>query len=314
MRKHGWIVFLLTVVVVLMLSYTVAFTVNYKQIAIVKTFGKVERVIYGSENAGLHWKWPWPIQRMVRYDARMFVFEDTVAETSTNDKQNIFVSVFCGWRIKDADTLIKSMRGQATVKDCEEKLRKSLRDAKADVVGNHILADFINTDPKKMHMEDIESEILVKIKKSMLDEYGIEVAAIGVKSLGFPSDVTKKVVENMAEERKTEANTYRASGNAIANTIRQRAMTARDQILAFANNRAEAIKAEGIRETAKYYKTFKGNEDFAMFLRELKFLTETLSQNSVIILDAETLRGVGYFKDGVPELPAATQIQGGKSE
>ena len=303
MRKHGWIVFLLTVVVVLMLFYTVAFTVSYRQTAVVKTFGKAEEVIYGEKDAGLHWKWPWPIQRLVRYDARMFIFEDTYTETGTNDKQNILVSVFCGWRIKDADTFIRAIRGQAKVKDCEEWLRKSLRDAKGDVIANHSLADFINTDPDKMRLTDIENEILTKIKGSALREYGVEVVTVGIKSMGLPPNVTKKVIDNMQAERKTEADTYRASGNAVADTIRERAKTARNQILAFADAKAELIRAEGEREAAKYYKTFKENEEFAIFLRELKFLTETLTQNSVVVLDSTMLRSVGYFKDGAPDLP-----------
>ncbi|MCD4699827.1 MAG: protease modulator HflC [Phycisphaerae bacterium] len=309
MRKHGWIVFLLAVVVVLMLFYTVAFTVSYRQTAVVKTFGKVEEVIYGQKDAGLHWKWPWPIQRLIRYDSRMFIFEDTFKETVTNDQQNILVSVFCGWRIRDADTFIRAISGQAKVKDCEERLRTSLRDAKGDVVATHPLADFVNTDPDKMRMTEIENEILAKIKDSSLREYGVEIVTVGIKSLGLPPKVTEKVIENMQAERTKEANTYRSSGNAVANTIRERAITAREQILAFADNKAELIRAKGDREAAKHYKTFKDNEEFAIFLRELKFLTETLPQNSVVVLDSTMLRCIGYFKDGAPDLPVKKQAE-----
>lgn len=307
MRKHGWVVFLLTVVVVLMLFHTVAFTVSYKQTAVVKTFGKAGKVIYGQKDAGLHWKWPWPIQRLMRYDARMFLFEDTFKEVLTNDKQNILVSVFCGWRIKDADTFIRAISGQAKVKDCEEMLRTSLRDAKGDVIANHPLAHFINTDPNKMRMTEIENEILAKIKDSALREYGVEIVTVGIKSLGLPPNVTEKVIDNMRAERKTEADTYRASGRAVADTIRERAITAKDQILAFANTKAELIRAEGERDAAKYYKTFKENEEFAIYLRELKFLAETLPQNSEVVLDATMLRSIGYFKDGAPDLPVKKQ-------
>ena len=110
-------------------------------------------------------------------------------------------------------------------------------------------------------------------------------------------------IENMKEERVTEAKTFRASGRAVADTIRERAQTARDQILAFTSNKAEAIKAEGDKAAAEYYEKFRENEEFAMFLREMKFMVETLKQNSEIVLDAGTLRCVGYFKDGAPHTP-----------
>ncbi len=303
MKKHGWIVFLLAVVVVLMLFYTVAYTVSYRETTIVTTFGDAGDAIYGKDDAGLHWKWPWPVQRLIRYDARKFIFEDTYDEILTEDKQNILVSIFCVWRIKDANIFIDTFKGRTKEKDCEERLRTRLRDAKGNVVSNHPLARFINIDSGEMKMTVIENEILDKIRKSAMTEYGVEIITVGIKSLGLPPNVTQKVIENMQAERKTQADAYRASGKAVADTIRERAKTARDQILAFTNNKAEGIKAEGDKAAAEYYKKFRENEEFAMFLREMKFLVETLKQNSVIVLDAAQIRCIGYFKDGEPDLP-----------
>ncbi|MCK4624477.1 MAG: SPFH domain-containing protein [Phycisphaerae bacterium] len=303
MRKHGWIFFLLTVVVVLMLFYTVAYTVSYRETTIVTTFGDAGDAIYGKENAGLHWKWPWPVQRLVRYDARKFVFEDTYNEILTNDKQNILVSVFCVWRIKDANIFIDTFKGRTKEKDCEERLRTRLLNAKGNVISSHPLAHLINTDSGEMQITVIEKEMLDKISQSAMTDYGVEIVTVGIKSLGLPPNVTKEVIKNMQAERKTQADAYRASGKAVADTIRERAKTARDQILAFTTNKAEGIKAEGDKAAAEYYKKFRENEEFAMFLREMKFLVNTLRQNSEIVLDAGMLRGIGYFKDGAPDIP-----------
>ena len=136
-----------------------------------------------------------------------------------------------------------------------------------------------------------------------MTDYGVEIVTVGIKSLGLPPNVTKEVIKNMQAERKTQADAYRASGKAVADTIRERAQTARAQILAFTSNKAEAIKAEGDKAAAEYYEKFRKNEEFAMFLREMKFMVETLKQNSEIVLDASTLRCIGYFKDGVPDIP-----------
>ena len=243
------------------------------------------------------------MQRLVRYDARKFVFEDTYNEILTNDKQNILVSVFCVWRIKDANVFIDTFKGRTKEKDCEERLRTRLLNAKGNVISRHPLAHLINTDSSKMQMAVIEKEILDKISQSAMTDYGVEIVTVGIKSLGLPPEVTKEVIKNMQAERKTQADAYRASGKAVADTIRERAQTARDQILAFTSNKAEAIKAEGDKAAAEYYEKFRENEEFAMFLREMKFMVETLKQNSEIVLDAGTLRCVGYFKDGAPDIP-----------
>jgi len=79
MKKHGWMLFLLAVLVGLLLVYTVTFAVNYRQAAIVSTFGKAGEPIDGTRpgQAGLQFKLPWPIQRLTRYDRRIFIFDDT---------------------------------------------------------------------------------------------------------------------------------------------------------------------------------------------------------------------------------------------
>ena len=76
MRRVGMILVAILVVVILLVS-TVAFTVPSTEIVLVKTFGKTTSVYDGNvgEQAGLKFKWPYPIQRVVRYDARTFVFE-----------------------------------------------------------------------------------------------------------------------------------------------------------------------------------------------------------------------------------------------
>ncbi len=300
MKEHRWTFFLVIVVVALLLVYSVAYTVDFKQIAIVKTFGRADPPIYGATDAGLHWKWPWPIQSLVRYDSRTFVFEDTYEQVNTQDKQNLLVTVFCGWRVAQPELFLRNIR---TVAEAEDRLRNVVRSTKSAVVGRHALADFVNTDPGKMRISDIEGEILKAVADSASRDYGVEVVALGIKSLGLPKDVTAKVIENMKEERNREANLYRGRGEAIANEILSRAKTARDAVHEFALAKAQSIKAEGDRAAAEYYKEFKRNEQFAMFLRDLEFLQETFKTNTVFLLDPSVHHAIGFFKDG-PSLPA----------
>lgn len=306
MRKHGWIVFMLAVIVVLMVFYTIAYTTDFRQIAVVKTFGKAEDAVYGKTDAGLHWKLPYPIQRLVRYDSRMFIFEDTYTQLQTKDNQNVLITLFCVWRIKDANWFVRSIQGDAKVKDCEDKIRDSLRSAKGAVVTTHPLAEFINTDPDKMHIEKIEKEIFEKVRDSVLRDYGVEIVTLGIRSLGLAQGVTEKVIESMKAERNTEAADYRARGKSIADAIRQRAKTARSQILSFANAKAERIRTEGDKAAAEYYAAFEKDEEFAQYLRKLEFWKKTLSKNAVFVLDGTMLSFIDWLKYGPGRLNNAT--------
>jgi membrane protease subunit HflC len=295
MAKHGWIIFLLVVVIALLLAYSSAFIVDFKQIAIVQTFGKASEPIDGATQAGLHFKWPWPVQSLARYDSRTHVFEDTSGQIMTKDNQTVIISVYCGWRIKDA---LKFLRSLKTVKEGEQRLRDLVQERKQRVVTGYSLSSFVNTDKEIMRMDEMEQKILASVMEAADEEYGIEVRSLGFKSLVVAKAVSQKIIKNMESERREKAERYTSLGEAVAGAITSRAEAARKQILAFANTRAQKIYSEGIRDAAKLYPIFRGNERFAVFLRRLEFIRQAFAENTVFLLDPSVERGIGFFKDG----------------
>ena len=304
--KHLWTVILLAVVVGLLMLYAVSFIVDYKDVAIVTTLGKAGAPLEGRNEpqAGFHWKWPLPVQKLHRYDGRTFVFDDTHNEVTTNDKLNILVTVYCAWQIKDADQFLRKAK---TVENAQDLLRGLVRATKSNVVSQHNLSEFLNTEPGQMHIDDIEGKIEDVVAKEALSAYGIRTVTLGIRNFGLPEEVTKQVIENMNKERSRFADLYRASGQADANLIRERANSAREQVLEFARARAKNIRAEGNAVAAQYYTTFRRNEPFAIFLRELEALREVLQQDTVIVGEADVMRSWGFFRDGpsVPDLTTA---------
>src|SRR5205823_411328 len=81
----------------------------------------------------------------------------------------------------------------------------------------------------------------------------------------------------------------RAAGDAEAAAIQSEAQADRDRIMAFADSRASAIRAQGQRIATEYYKAFAENEDLAAFLRKLDMLKKTLGKNTTYVLSAEQL-------------------------
>jgi len=301
-RRTGAIatVLLVVIVLLLLLAWMVLFKVEFTEYALVQTFGKTTSVLNGATDAGLHAKWPF-VQQLVRYDARTFVFEDTMNELPTNDKQNITLTTFCAWRIVDP------VRFQASVGRIEagrEGIRVKLRSAKSNVIGKRKMEELVNTDPARMRVTEIEQAMLQEIRQEALDDYGVEVEVVGFKTLGLPESVSEKVIEAMKDERQKEVARYEAAGQAEALAIRERAREATEQILAFAERKAGAIRAQGDRAAARWYKEFETDWQLAAYLRSLESLKTELQGRSIFLLDGSAIPAAGYFRDG-PSLPKA---------
>jgi len=298
-HRTGSVATVLLVIVVLLglVAWMVFFRVEFTEHVLVQTFGKTTRVLNGATDAGLHARIPF-VQQVVRYDARTQVFEDTMNELATNDKQNITLTTFCAWRIVDPVQFQASAR---EIQAGQERIRIKLRAAKSNVIGNRIMAELVNTDPSNMRITEIEQAMLDAIRVEAREDYGVEVQAVGFKTLGLPESVSEKVIEAMKEERKREVGRYEAAGQAEAMAIRERARSAQQQILAFADRKAGEIRAQGDRAAARYYEEFEKDPQLAAFLRSLESLKKELAGRSIFLLDGSVIPAVGYFGTGAPK-------------
>jgi len=299
MKSHVGMVVLVFLVIAVLLVSTVAYTVDFTEQALIKRFGATLYVLKGPGDAGLHFKWPWPVEQLVKYDGRTFVFEDTSTEVETRDKQNLLVTTYCAWRIEDARQFHKSV---VKTKTAQDTLRGLLRSAKGKVVGQHDMEAFVNTDPQRMLVPLIERQVMEEIAPQATNLYGVRIVSVGIKSLALPENVTGAVIGAMKEERQREVRRYEAAGEAQATAIRERARTANKQILEFAQRKAAAIRAEGVRQAAQSYESFRDNESFSMFLRSLESLETELASRAVILLDASQVPALNWFHSP-PSLP-----------
>ncbi len=294
MRKHVGMIVMAGIVVLLLLTASVAFTSGSEENVLVRTFGRTTRICLGHEDAGLKFKWPWPIERTVRYDARTFIFDDTHIQVSTKDAQSVLVTLYCAWKIEDP---LKFQSSIETVKAGEERVRELLLKAGQDVIAEHRMEQLINTDPTRMRLESVESEIGNRVGKAMLDGYGVEVVMVGIKSLALPQSITQKVIEVMKEERQREIKKLRSIGDAEAMAIRERARSASEKILSFARRKAALIRSEGDLFRARFFKDFKDNPELAVFIRRLETLKAGLKNNTVMVLDGSELPQIKWFRE-----------------
>jgi membrane protease subunit HflC len=271
---------LLTLVLVL---YMVTYEVRTTEVGILKTFGRADEADVIRE-AGFGWKWPPPVQQLVRYDTRIHVLHDTFEETATRDQKNLVVMTFSAWRITDPLLFHKTVKPD-TLDEAAERVKDLLRSHKNDVIGQYDLANFVSTDPGELRFDEIEQKLLARVRSDAASKYGIDVVTIGIQRLTLPQSITEQVFERMRKTREKIASDYKSEGEAEAARIVSEARKISAEILAYANRRADNIRAEGERQAGEYYAAFGEDPQFALFLQTLDFFDATLSKYTTVLLD-----------------------------
>jgi membrane protease subunit HflC len=281
MKNIAITIFILLVVAIMVL-YFVSFQVREIESALVTTFGRPTRPI---TEPGWYFKWPAPIERVYKFDSRMRVFEADLGETTTKGAVPIIVNTYVVWKIAEPLVFFNAV---GTVKEAENKLLGQLSDTQNKVIGRHYFSEFVNSDPSKIKFEDIQNEMLADLKQPVRADYGIEIKTLGTKQLKISEDVSKDVFERMRAERNRKTEATIAEGNAEATRIKTDADSKKTELLAAAEARAKAIRAEGDAEAAKYYKLLEEDPDFAIFLRNIEALKKYLEKRSTIVFGADT--------------------------
>ena len=277
---------IITIFVVLLIAalglYLIAFQVREIESVMVTTFGKPARQI---TEPGLYFKWPAPIQRVYSFDSRMRVYDVELGETTTKAAVPIIVNTYVVWRIGRP---LKFFNSVGTVKEAENKLYSQLSDAQSTVIGQYDFSDFVNSEPEKIKIQQIEKHMLTTLQQAVKDDYGIEIITLGIKQLKVSEDVSKDVFERMRAERNRRTEATIAEGNAEAARIKTDADSKKTELLAAARARAKVIKGAGDAEAAKYYKILEEEPELAMFLRDIEALKKILQKRSTVVFSADT--------------------------
>lgn len=279
--KNFAVVVLVVLIVGIMVLYLVSFQVRQTEMALVLTFGKPTRPI---TEPGWKWKWPAPIQTLVKYDSSQMLFEGVEEETVTKGGEPIIVQTYIIWRIAEP---IKFREAVRDVPGAEKLLKSRLRDVQNKVVGKHYFSELVNTDRKQIKFGDIESEMAQLIDEPVKAAYGIKVEAVGIKMLKVSEKVTEDVFARMRADRKRKTEATLAQGSAEATRIKSDADSKITELMAATEARAKAIRGSGDAEAAQYYKMLEADPEFAMFLREIETLKKTLKERTTIVLPAD---------------------------
>src|SRR5207342_839062 len=94
--------------------------------AVVTTFGSPTRPI---DKPGLYFKWPWPIQKVYKFDNRIQTFEDKYSQDLTADGNTLLTTVFVGWKITKPEVFFPKFAG-GSITEAERILENLVRSEK----------------------------------------------------------------------------------------------------------------------------------------------------------------------------------------
>jgi len=273
------------VIAIVFILYMITFTVHEGQYCVLKTFGRITQTI---DKPGLYWKWPLA-QRAVIHDGRLHTSEDGMLEqTFTKDGQPVMVMTFFSWRIADVDKFDTSL---TSFENAEKKLQTIVRSAKTETFGLITFGEFITPEEsgaapgeRKLRFDEIEKDILGKVKNQALNDFGVEIKQVGIKRLNLPESVSQKVFDRMKAERDAKARNYITEGEGEAKNIVSRAKRDKAIIESTAFAKAKLIRAEGEKEAAQYYKEFAKEPELHKFIKSLEAL-RLLAEKTTLIID-----------------------------
>ena len=263
------------------------FQVRKSEVVVVTTFGKPTRDVI---EPGPHWRLPWPIENVHRFDQRVQNFEDKFTEDLTKDSFNLLTSVYVGWKITDPKAFFPKFAGSSEpIAEAEKVLDRMLGSAKTGVIGQHPLLDFLSPAAEGNKFTEIEKEILEAVQKQVeATGYGLKIEFLGIKRLGLPEKVTTQVFDRMQSERKVLAERSQSEGEAEALIIRSEADRKAAEVLNDAEAQALQIRGKGEAEAAKSLAVFQQNPELANFIFRLTALENSLKERSVLIVDQHT--------------------------
>lgn len=272
--------------VVILLSYMFFFQVRYDQVAVRTTFDKASPTSVKTQ-PGLYWRLPWPIQRVQHYTTLVQLYENRLEQIQTADSKSVAIRAYVTWRIENPLDFYVSLQNTHAAGD---KLAPLLSGVISGTIGRYRMDQLVNTDRQRVKLGEIETEALADLRQQLANlGYGIQVEHVGIRRLLLPQESTAKVFDTMRKTRQRLASIARSSGRAQAETIKSRARAARDRIMAFAEKRAQALRAQGDQEAAQYYSAFRQDESLAVFLRRIETLKKVLPHNATFVLDADQL-------------------------
>ncbi|MDR0320776.1 MAG: protease modulator HflC [Treponema sp.] len=270
---------LIFVVIVIAAGFT--FTVKEGFCTVISRFGKIVNV---HTQAGLHFRLPLPIDKLITYDTRNQYMDSGYNETLTNDKINIILQTYIVWRVADAKTFYTST---GNFEIAQRHLNDLAASAKNGVLGNYTLSSLVSTNLDDIKLVEICEAIEEKAAQSAMENYGIEIQTLKIKRIALPDANIQSVFGQMIADRQKYVSQFVAEGERDSAIIVSEASARAAEIIALGRLEASEIDAETERRIAEIYgEAYNTNSTLFIFLKKLIALENSVSADTILIMRA----------------------------
>lgn len=287
--------------------------VDETEFVIVERLGRLSAVYDRPEDRGLHFKLPWPIDSVRRFDSRVQLFDPPGREMFTRDKENITVDAYVCWRISPATEneaeqvddrpVVQYFRSLGNADVAQARIDTRVRSVLTAAIGRVDFSRLLNVnqsdagpEPDQRGMlerlsEQIRDEVRQQAgeERSLADQVGIEIVDVRIQRINLPIGNQQAVFERMKSERRKDAERYRSEGMAENAVIRARANRHYDEVIARANAEAERIQGRAEAEAARILNSaHAAAPDFYEIHRTLNAYRKIINERTTLVLSADS--------------------------
>ncbi len=310
MKKTGIIVAILVVVGLFVLANSL-YIVKEDQVAVIKTFGKINDVIIAPDDEaevrenlernnynniqvisekGLHFKRPF-IDTVNHYSAKYLTYTSNTKLINTNDERRIEIEMYAQYRVLDpvVYSLAVGNKFEAN-KRMDEYVYKTVINS-----ANTLKFDEFFYQNTLEELLDSKKETL---NEQLVSEYGLFVTDIGINRKNFPQSNIANIEEKMAKEIEKESEKLIAEGD--SEYIKAQSMTDRQraEIISKAVEEAAVIKADADAESIRIYQeSLQKDLEFFQFIKRMEIYENI--KGSTIFLDNDN--AIFDYINGYPE-------------
>ena len=303
--------------------------VDETEYVIVERLGVITAVydLAGADgDRGLHFKLPWPIESLRRFDRRLQLFDPPAREMFTSDKKNITVDPYLCWRIAGPDPttnvaladrpVVRFFRGLGSISTTEARLDTRVRSVLSSMLGNVELSDLLHVSGSESGpvgaspLAELTARVLAEVRQrpdetqSLKERLGVEVVDVGLQRVNLPEANLFAVYERMRKEREKIAQRYRSAGEAEKLVIESQARRQSEEILAKAGAEAEKIRGEGEAEAIGIRnRAYAQDPEFYRLTRTLEGYRKILNKKTTLVLSASSSL-LRLLTEGLPSEPA----------
>lgn len=294
---------LAVIIVGLLVAYSMCFQVSEGYKAVVTRFDEPVRSI---TEAGLFWKWPWPIEEARQIDVRRRIHNTPYTATFTRDRISVVLLTYVVWHVDDPLLFLQSVGNR---KDAEQKLNGIVVHYKHEHMGRHVLSDLVSVDPEQIKTEEIEKAMLADVAKEAREKFGIEVDQVGIKRIAYPEENITAVLAQMRQERRTEADKIRSEGEQKAQEIISETEVLKAGILRDGSEKAGKLRGDAQLAAAQIYREATLDQRFYEFWRKLEAIKRIVSDKTTLILRTDQMSVFDVFR-APPEPPSMPPAPG----